>query len=167
MLFWGALIKLMYKHSITPTDHWVCIPNHTMLGMMDWSSFNLGIVRNDCPIIHFSCPFLLLSLFFLYNYSHYHLYLFSNHSLLVYTYDIPLVRQPHPFFLPYHVVNHMIAMYKSHGFWLLDHECIWPITLFVGFHICLLLETKHGPCTSLYAGQTVFNISLPLRNTSA
>ena len=50
-------------------------------------------------------------------------------------------------FIPCHVIDHLAAMCQPHGFIVTDHDCSQPITSFVGFHVCLLLETKHGLCT--------------------
>jgi hypothetical protein len=49
--------------------------------------------------------------------------------------------------IPSHVIDHLTAMCLPHGFVVIDHNCFQLITTFVGFLVCPLLETKHGPCT--------------------
>jgi hypothetical protein len=49
-------------------------------------------------------------------------------------------------FIPGHVINHLTTMCFPHGFVVTDRGCFQPIVTFVGFHVCPLLETKHGPC---------------------
>jgi hypothetical protein len=50
-----------------------------------------------------------------------------------------------------HVINHLTAMCLSHGFIVIDCNCLQPITTFVGFHVCPLLETKHGLCAVCFS----------------
>jgi hypothetical protein len=51
------------------------------------------------------------------------------------------------FLYSYHVINHLTPMCQPHGFVVTDHDCSQPIACFFGFHVCPLLETKHGLCT--------------------
>jgi hypothetical protein len=41
-------------------------------------------------------------------------------------------------------------MCQPHGFVVTDCDCPQPITPFVGFHICPLLEIKHGLCAGCF-----------------
>ena len=105
----------------------------------------------------FRSLFMHFSLFFLLFHSLTHIPLLQSDTSLFILIFHPLPRacthniQParrvssFPLF-PDHVINHLIAMCLPHGFVVTDPIAPQPIGAFVGFHVCPLLETKHGPC---------------------
>ena len=48
--------------------------------------------------------------------------------------------------IPSHAIDHLTTMCQPHGFVVIDCDCSQPIVAFVGFHVCPLLEIKHGLC---------------------
>jgi hypothetical protein len=109
---------------------------------------NADTVRNIAP---FTCFSLFFSLFFALTHillsrpSRPYLFLFFIPLPHACAYSIRPDRRVSPFsFIPCHVIDHLTAMCQPHGFVVTDRDCFQPIAAFVGFHVCPLLETKHG-----------------------
>jgi hypothetical protein len=106
-----------------------------------------GMLPHLCIFLCFSLSFLLQPTLFYHNQLQSQLFLFFiPYHMLVHAIFSPLDKFL-PFIILGHAVDHLTAMCQPHDFVVTDHDCSQPIVALVGFHICPLLETKHGLCT--------------------